>query len=176
MSTPAAKKRPVVRIFVSYAHADPALYKASLESFLKWPSVQVVTKWSDHLIVPGSDPDKAIKAELEQMDIFVALLSPQFAASWYIQNVEVKAAKRREEAKEILVAPVMVSHPGAHECKWLMGRELLPDKKKSWSEIQKECRYFDGCSDEAIRPIRDGVKKLVDAVLARKRAGKRKYP
>lgn len=175
MSTTRGKKRPEVRIFVSYAHADPSLYKASLESFLKWPSVQVVTKWSDHLIVAGSDPDKAIKAELEQMDIFVALISPHFAASWYIQNVEVKAARRRCEAGEVLVAPVVMDRPGKGECQWLMDRELLPDKKKSWSEIQNECHYFQGACDLAIRPIRDGVKTLVDKVLARKRAGRRKY-
>ena len=34
----------------------------------------------------------------------------------------------------------------------------------------------DGGYVEAIRPIRDGVKKLVDAVLARKKAGRRRYP
>ena len=56
-----------------------------------------------------------------------------------------------------------------------MGLELLPDKTKTWAQIQSDCRVFDGGYDEGIKPIRDGVKKLVDAVLARKKAGKRKF-
>lgn len=175
MSTGKKGRHPEVRIFVSYAHKDPTQHKAAVEAFLKWPNVEVVTKWSDHDIDPGSDPDKAIKAELEQMDIFLPLISPFFAASWYIQNVEVVAARRRCTARTVLIAPVVISHPGANECDWLMGLELLPDKTKTWAQIQRECRVFDGYYDEAIKPIRDGVKKLVDAVLARKKAGKRKF-
>lgn len=166
-----ATKRQEVRIFVSYAHKDPTQHKAALETFLKWPSVEIVTKWSDHDILPGSDPDKAIRAELDRMDIFLPLISPHFAASWYITNVEVTVAKRRYKAGSVLIAPVVISHPGKDECKWLMGLELLPEKERTWAQMQRECDVFKGGYDEAIKPIRDGVKKLVDAVLAQRKTG-----
>ena len=114
--------RPQVRIFVSYAHADPTIFKSTLESFLKWPCRNVVVNcWSDKDIVPGSDPDKRIREELKVMDIFVALISPMFAASRYIQEVEVVEAKRRCKRGEIVVAPIIVTHPGENECSWLLG-------------------------------------------------------
>ena len=108
--------RPQVRIFVSYAHADPTIFKSTLESILKWPGLDVVVNcWSDEDIVPGSDPDKRIREELKVMDIFVALISPRFAASRYIREVEVVEAKRRCKRGEILVAPIIVTHPGEND-------------------------------------------------------------
>ena len=54
MNRPRPGKRHEVRIFVSYAHADPSLHRLSLSKFLKWPSVEVVDKWTDNEIQPGS--------------------------------------------------------------------------------------------------------------------------
>jgi hypothetical protein len=154
-------------IFVSYAHADPPLFRQMLESILKGPGVQV-RLWTDHEIMPGSVPDKEIRAALEQMDIFVALISPLFAASRYIDEVEVPIAKKRRRLGEIEIAPVVIEHPGDAECEWLMDLEPLPDKKKSWSDIRQECRADHGEYDKAIRPLRDGIKKLVDRVRGRR--------
>lgn len=84
-----------MRLFFSYAHADPILYKDILDSLLRWPAVKTLTKWSDHNIEIGTEPDREIRAELKKMDIFIALITPMFAASRYISEVEVPTAKRR---------------------------------------------------------------------------------
>ena len=73
-----------VRIFVSYAHRDPPLFRQLLESLLRWPGVDVKV-WTDENVIPGSVPDQQIRAALDQMDIFVALITPLFDASDYIQ-------------------------------------------------------------------------------------------
>jgi hypothetical protein len=151
-----------VRIFVSYAHRDPPLFRQLLESLLRWPKVGV-TVWTDENVVPGSVPDKEIRAELERMHIFVALISPFFDASSYIQGVEVPIAKRRSKNGEVLIAPVVVSHPGGTKCNWLLALEPLPDKQKSWVDIRKES-LASGGYDEALQPLRDGIWKMVEQV------------
>lgn len=155
-----------VRVFVSYAHADPPLFRDLLVSLLRWPGV-AVNVWTDENITPGSVPDRQIRAELEQMDIFVALITPFFDASEYIHYVEVPVAKRRCKQGEVLIAPVVVSHPGGINSKWLLSLERLPHKQKSWAEIRRESAS--GGFDLALQPLRDGVWKLVDQVRARHR-------
>ena len=152
-----------VRIFISYAHRDPPLFRQSLESLLRWPGVDVQL-WTDDNVMPGSVPDQQIRTALDNMHIFVALISPFFDASSYIQEVEVPIAKKRHKNGKVLIAPVVVSHPGGTRCKWLLGLERLPHKQKSWAEIRKECKAGEGEYDEAIQPLRDGIRKLVDRV------------
>lgn len=159
-------KKVDVRIFVSYAHRDPPLFRQSLESLLRWPGVEVKV-WTDDIIMPGSVPDQQIRAALDEMHIFVALITPFFDASSYIQEVEVPIAKLRNKKGEVLIAPVVVSHPGGNNCKWLLSLEHLPHKQKSWAEIRKECKASDGEYDEAIQPLRDGIWKLVEQVRSR---------
>ena len=57
-----------VRIFVSYAHRDPPLFRQSLESLLRWPGVEV-TVWTDENITAGSVPDQRIRAALDKMNV-----------------------------------------------------------------------------------------------------------
>jgi hypothetical protein len=159
-------KKVDVRIFVSYAHPDPLLYRQSLESLLRWPGVGV-TVWTDEEIMPGTVPDQQIRAALDQMHIFVALITPHFDASSYIQEVEVPIAKRRYKKDGVLIAPVVVSHPGGRNCNWLLSLEHLPHKQKSWAEIRKECGAINGEYDEALQPLRDGIWKLVEQVRRR---------
>ena len=160
-----------VRIFVSYAHRDPPLFRQLLESLLRWPGVEVKV-WTDENVDPGTVPDQQIRDALNQMDIFVALITPFFDASKYIHEVEVPIAKQRNTKGEVLIAPVVVSQPGGTNCKWLLGLERLPHKQKSWAEIRKECRASDGEYDLAIQPLRDGIKKLVDQIRKRSTIGR----
>lgn len=152
-----------VRIFVSYAHRDPPLFRQLLESLLRWPGVEVKV-WTDENITPGSVPDQQIRTALNEMDIFVALITPFFDASRYIHEVEVPIAKRRNKKGEVFIAPVVVSQPGGRNCDWLLSLEHLPHKQKSWAEIRKECKASEGEYDEAIQPLRDGIWKLVEQV------------
>ena len=159
-----------VRIFVSYAHRDPPLFLRLLESLLHWRGVEVKV-WTDENITPGSVPDMQIRTALEEMHIFVAMITPFFDASRYIHEVEVPIAKRRNRKGEVLIAPVVVSHPGGRNCKWLLSLEHLPHKTKSWAEIRKECKVSEGEYDEAIQPLRDGIWKLIEQVRSGVGAG-----
>jgi hypothetical protein len=91
------------------------------------------------------------------MHIFVALISPLFDASDYIQDVEVPVAKRRNKSDGVLIAPAVIGNPGAGRCKWLLSLERLPHKQKSWAEIRHECGASHGEFDLALPPLRDGL-------------------
>lgn len=158
-----------LRIFVSNAHADASIYKRTLESMLRFiAGSEPFVMWSDKDIIAGTDCDKRIRGELEKMDIFIALASPHYAASWYCQNVEAEAAKRRR--KSVHTVPIIIEHPGKGECEWLMCLEPLPDKKKTWSDIRKECGAIkeEPECDRAVLPIREGIKKVIAEVRAKK--------
>lgn len=160
--------RPL-RIFVSYAHADASIYKRTMESMLRFiAGFEPFVMWSDKDIIAGTDSDKRIRRELEKMDIFIALVSPYFAASPYCLNVEVEAAKRRR--KSVHSVPIIIEHPGKGECEWLMSLEPLPDKKKTWADIREECGAIKKESecDRAVLPIREGIKKVIAEVLAKR--------
>jgi hypothetical protein len=155
-------KHADVRIFVSYAHRDPPLFRDLVGSLLCWPGVDV-TLWTDENILPGTSPDTEIRAELAQMHIFMALITPLFDASSYIHEVEVPIARKRHKKGEVLIAPVVVSEPGGSNCDWLLSLERLPNKLKSWAEIRAATMSAGGY-DEALKPLRDGVRQLVDKV------------
>ena len=67
------------------------------------------------------------------------------------------------------VAPVVVNHPADNDCPWLLSLERLPDKKKSWADIRMECSAAKGEADVALKPLREGIGKLVEMVQSRPR-------
>ena len=69
-----------------------------------------ISHWHDRLITPGSDWSREIERELEQADIVLFLVSPDFMASDYCLGVEVKQAidlhwKRRSRIVPIIIRP-----------------------------------------------------------------------
>lgn len=153
-------KPPLVRIFVSYAHKDD-YWMQRLMPLLKFPGV-LIKPWSDKKIPAGVRWHDEIQRELEQMDVFVALVSPHFCVSSYIQKDECPVAKRRLKDKEIEVVPVYLAPPGGTECKWLMDLQRVPPDK-SWAESFREFREF----DLSLAPIRDGIGAAVKRARAR---------
>jgi TIR domain len=152
-----------VRLFVSYSHKDD-YWMTTLMPLLRFPGVEV-KPWNDKEIKPGLRWDKEIKDALAQMDVFVPLVSVNFAVSRYIGAVECPIAKERHKNGEIEVVPVLVHHPGDEECGWLMALQRLPPGAKSWAEVLHDFQQH----DMALAPIRDGIKEVVQR--ARKRKG-----
>ena len=155
-------RRTVVNLFVSYAHED-SFWMQRLIPLLRFPGVNV-RPWNDKEIEPGQRWDTEIKAALAEMDVFIPLVSVNFAVSRYINKVEYPTAKQRHTAKEIEVAPVIIDTPGKGECAWLMKLQRLPPDAKSWAQVLHEFPHH----DRALAPIRDGIKAVVERARARK--------
>jgi len=124
-----------------------------------------VRPWNDKEIKPGLRWDKEIKDALTEMDVFIPLVSVNFAVSRYIAEVEYPIAKKRYDKGEIEVVPVLVHDPGNNECAWLMTLQRVPPGAKSWAEVFHDFQQH----DMALTPIRDGIKEVVQR--ARKRKG-----
>jgi hypothetical protein len=99
--------RPV-RMFVSYSHENAAWCKRLLPLLKVKANVDTLQPWHDTELKAGDRWDKEIRAELEQMDIFVCLVSYQYLSSHYIQNVELPIVKKRYMKGEIEVVPVLL--------------------------------------------------------------------
>ena len=137
----------------------------ALMPLLRFPQVRVKT-WNDKEIKPGLRWDKEIKEALAEMDVFIPLVSVNFAVSTYISKVESSIAKKRYDNGEIEVVPVLVHDPGKDECGWLMEIQRVPPGAKSWAEVLHDFQVH----DMALAPIRDGIKAVVERARQRNNA------
>ena len=76
----------------------------------------VVATWHDRRIVAGEALDHAIDGNLDAADVILLLLSPDFLASDYRDDVEVKRAMERHRAGLARVIPVVL-----RPCDWRNG-------------------------------------------------------
>jgi hypothetical protein len=96
------------KIFISYSHHDEA-YKRQLESHLAPLKNQgVIDAWSDRMIVPGTEGDNEISAELDQADIILLLISSDFCNSLYCWERELEESMRKHEAHQAIVIPIIL--------------------------------------------------------------------
>jgi TIR domain/inactive STAND len=114
------------KVFCSYAHEDErwrGKVKEYLSGLIKSGSI---AWWCDREIPPGGEWDRIIKAELEQSDIFLCLVTAAFLASPYCSEIEFKRAIGRQQAGDAIIIPIAVDH-----CSWadseLQAFEAVPD-------------------------------------------------
>src|SRR6266567_4055560 len=97
-----------VKIFFCYAHADEDLLmklKSHLSPLLNQGLIDV---WHDRDISAGSEWEQEIKEQMNAAQIILLLVSPDFMASKYINNVELKRAIERHQRGKARVIPIIV--------------------------------------------------------------------
>jgi len=103
----------VKSVFFSYSHKDEVL-RDQLETHLAMLKRQgVISTWHDRRLVAGGNVDDGIAQALDQADIVLLLVSPDFLASDYCYGVEVALALERHAAGEACVIPVIL-----RPCDW----------------------------------------------------------
>jgi internalin A len=97
-----------VSLFFSYAHQDER-YKNSLVTHLQLLRRQgTISTWSDRKTGAGENWREQILKELEGADIILLLISPDFLATDFCYNVELKRALERHRAGEAVAIPIIV--------------------------------------------------------------------
>ena len=86
-----------LRVFVSYSHNDKTWFKRFSPVLELEAACGTVHPWHDTEIVAGGDWDKEIRRELDEMHMFVCLVSVDFLTSAYIRDVELARAIERHE-------------------------------------------------------------------------------
>jgi hypothetical protein len=103
----------VPTVFFSYSHADEVL-RDQLEKQLSMLKRQgIIETWHDRRIGAGEEFAKAIDERINSDDIILLLVSPDFLASDYCYDIEMKRALERHEAGEATVIPVIL-----RPCDW----------------------------------------------------------
>lgn len=156
-------------VFFSYCHADEAL-RDQLEKQLAMLRRQgVINTWHDRRINAGQEIDSAIDEHINSDEIILLLVSPDFIASDYCYNIEMKRAMERHQAGEAIVIPVIL-----RACDWhyapfgkLLGTPqdgkpvtLWPDRDEAFLQVAKEVRN----AAEKLRSTHTSVSPQTDRV------------
>ena len=103
----------MVRVFLSYAHADEALrhkFETHLAMLKREGQIEV---WHDRELVVGDHLDNEISEYLETADLIVLLVSADFLASYYCYEREMARSLERADAGEARIAPIIL-----RACDW----------------------------------------------------------
>lgn len=104
----------LMEVLFSYSHVDEDL-RNKLEIHLAMLKRDgLITAWHDRRITAGKRIDPEISEHLESAGIFLLLASPEFLASDYCVEIEMRRALERHEAGEARVIPVIL-----RPCDWL---------------------------------------------------------
>lgn len=105
IAPPLTPVRPY-KVFVSYAREDED-YVKKLRAHLRGLELDgMITLWTDDQILTGDAWAEEIQKQMDQTDIMLLLMSPDFVNSDFIQRVELKQALERKVAGKNLVVPV----------------------------------------------------------------------
>lgn len=152
----APTKKPALKVFISYSHADEAL-KDRLRQHLKpLERLELISNWHDRLIKAGEDFGNAIDKELESASIVLLLVSVDFINSKYCYDKELARALERREAGACRVIPIILRN-----CLWTHspfgGLLALPADGKavvSWSD-----------EDDAFKSIAEAIRDIAVKML-----------
>ena len=148
------ERRPL-NAFLSYSHDDMNMRDRLLVNLEVLKSDRYLSTWTDAQILPSDRWDDEIRAELEQADIIIFLVSSNMLASPYIRGVELKRALERRQAEEAEIVLVILE-----DCSW-KGRDfaqyqvVLGDKP-----VARHGRYSD-----AFNTVEDELRRLIDDLV-----------
>jgi hypothetical protein len=95
-------------LFYSYSHKDETL-RDELDTHLSPLRREgIIRPWHDRRIGPGKDLEHEINSHLEDANVILLLVSPDFVASDYCYSKEVARALERHQAGEVRVVPVIL--------------------------------------------------------------------
>ena len=103
-----ANSNPKIRVFYSYAHRDEA-FREQLEAHLSTLRRRgFIEEWHDRNIDAGTEWARQISTHLEDAQIILLLVSPDFINSEYCYSIEGKRALQRQEMGEARVIPIIL--------------------------------------------------------------------
>ena len=144
--------------FISYCHKDEAALGRLHTHLAVLRRDGRIDSWYDREILAGEDLDAEIKHKLESSGIILLLISPDFLASDYCVDEEMRRALERNRAGEARVIPIIVE-----PCDWastpLRDLKALPrdgnpisewaNQNKAYLDVVQELRRLLAAEDVA---------------------------
>jgi formylglycine-generating enzyme required for sulfatase activity len=102
-----------LKVFISYAHEDRAFKDTLRKHLAGLVRRKVMEVWADHHIDGGEDWKQAISKAMDDCDMALLLVSPDFLNSDFIHSEELSRLLARRERDRIRVVPIIV-----RPCRW----------------------------------------------------------
>ena len=125
-----------MKAFISYSHKDTVAAERLHTHLASLRREGRIDAWFDRRIMPGDPIDIEIAGELETCGLFLMLVSPDFLASDYCVDRELRRALERNHAGEARVVPIIVE-PSDWRSSPLGQLKALPRDGKAISEWPK---------------------------------------
>ncbi len=147
-----AELRKAIQVFYSYAPQDESL-REELEKHLSFLQRRhFIAGWHYQKITAGKDVSDEVSIHLNTSQMILLLVSPDFLASDYCFDVEVRQALERHASKEAYVIPIIL-RPVAWEDTPFGKLQALPAQGKPVTTWLNR--------DEAFLDIAKGIQKVV---------------
>ena len=114
-----------LKIFISYSHKDEVFKDELVRILTGLQRRGVVNTWHDHHIEPGEEWNKAIHDAINECDLAILLVSPDYLASRFIQEEEQPKLLQRRQEMQLPLIPIIV-----RPCLWQ--REPLLQDLQVW--------------------------------------------
>jgi serine/threonine protein kinase len=151
IETPEARQN--IRIFFSYSHKDELLRDELAKRLRLLKRQGLITDWSDRNIDAGAEWAKEIDKHLNNSQIILLLISPDFIDSDYCYDKEMEQALKRHKEGKAVVIPVIL-RPTPWKGTPFGKLQALPTDAKPvtiWPN-----------PDEAFLDIAEGIQKIVE--------------
>jgi hypothetical protein len=102
------------KAFISYSHADGRGLERLHKHLAMLQRDQLIAAWFDSAILAGSQLAGEIAAELDNSEVFLALVSPDYLASGYCYEKEFERALDLFKGGRIRIIPIILE-----PCDWL---------------------------------------------------------
>ena len=132
-----------MKAFISYSHKDAAALERLHDHLKVLRQEGHIDTWFDREILAGGEIDAEIEERIESSELFLLLVSPDFLASDYCVEKEMKMALGRHHSDDAKVVPIIIE-----PCDWahtaLGNLKALPRDGKPISEWpNKNSAYLD---------------------------------
>lgn len=169
----------MVRIFVSYSRKDVG-WVTGEHGLIPWLEEQLghdsVKIWCDPALQqqPGVDYTARITEEIEACHVAILLVSQDFVSSKFIRTIELPLIRKRFEAKQIQVIPILVDFvkwDWNDESQWIAKHQVIPNATQPLAAVEKRGGSLKQAQIEVATAVREVVRKadgpgLLQAIAA----------
>jgi hypothetical protein len=97
-----------IDVFIAYARHDRELLHELIKHLQSLQRQGLIAHWFDGAIVEGTEWRAQLLGHLQSAQLILLLISPDFIASRFCYDVEMKEALKRHDAQEARVLPVLL--------------------------------------------------------------------
>jgi len=147
-----------LKLFISYSHKNIKIKEKMITALKSMEyDYNIDSVWHDGKITAGENIDDAVLRELNTSDIILLLVSPDFLASFYCIEVELKKSIKRMNKGECIVVPIIICDCSIPDNLLFSKLKRLPDDGRPISNKKYFQNQQQGCTS-----VVNGLKILLD--------------